>query len=98
MAMRGRDLREWRKRNRFSQEELRQGLNLASQHTLNSWEHPEKEVPPLVEHALCKLEVGRPKIPCQQGAVHTWLQADHPATSPARLHTNQAGRLFLEEG
>ena len=97
MAMRGRDLREWRKRNGFSQEELRQELKLASRQTLNSWEHPEKEVPPLVEHALCKLELGRPKIPRQQGAVHTWLQAGYPATSPARLHTNQAGRLLLEE-
>ncbi len=56
MAMRGRDLRKWRKRNGFSQEELRQELKLASRQTLNSWEHTEKEVPPLVEHALCKLE------------------------------------------
>jgi transcriptional regulator with XRE-family HTH domain len=55
--MRGRDLREWRKRNGFSQEKLRQELNLGSRQTLNSWEHPEKEVPPLVEHALCKLEL-----------------------------------------
>ena len=55
--MRGRDLREWRKRNGFSQENLRQELKLASRQTLNSWEHLEKEVPPLVEHALCKLEL-----------------------------------------
>ncbi len=54
--MRGRDLREWRERNGFSQEELRQELRLASRQTLNSWEHFEKEVPPLVERALCKLE------------------------------------------
>ena len=58
MAMRGSDLKEWRKRNRFSQEKLRQELNLASRQTLNSWEHPEKEVPPLVERALYKLEQG----------------------------------------
>ena len=51
MAMRGRDLRKWRKRNGFSQEELRQELKLASRQTLNSWEHTEKEVPPLVEQA-----------------------------------------------
>ncbi len=57
MAMRGRDLRKWRTRNGFSQEELRQELKLASRQTLNSWEHTEKEVPPLVEHALCKLEL-----------------------------------------
>ena len=57
MAMRGRDLREWRMRNGFSQEELRLELKLASRKTLNSWEHAEKAVPPLVEHALCKLEL-----------------------------------------
>ncbi len=56
MAMRGRDLREWRKRNGFSQEQLRLELKLASRQTLNSWEHLEREVPPLVEPALCKLE------------------------------------------
>ncbi len=55
MAMLGCDLREWRKRNGFSQEELRQELKLASRQTLNSWEHLETEVPPLVENALCKL-------------------------------------------
>ncbi len=57
MAMRGSDLREWRKRHGFSQEELRRKLKLASQLTLNSWEHPEKVVPPLVERALYKLEL-----------------------------------------
>ena len=57
IAMQGHDLREWRKRNGFSQEELRQKLKLASRLTLNSWEHPEKEVPPLVEYALGKLEL-----------------------------------------
>lgn len=56
MAMRGCDLREWRRRHRFSQEELRQKLNLASRQTLSSWELPEKEVPPLVERALYRLE------------------------------------------
>ena len=55
--MRGRDLREWRERNGFSQEALRQKLKLASRQTLNSWEHPEREVPPLVEHALGKIEL-----------------------------------------
>ncbi len=55
MAMLGRDLREWRKRNGFSQEKLRQELKLASRLTLNSWEHAEKEVPPHVERALGKL-------------------------------------------
>jgi len=54
--MRGRELREWRERNGFSQEELRQELKLASRQTLNSWEHHEGEVPPLVERALYKLE------------------------------------------
>lgn len=56
MAMRGCDLTEWRRRYRFSQEELRQELKLASRQTLKSWEHPEKEVPPLVERALYRLE------------------------------------------
>ena len=55
--MRGHDLREWRKRHGFSQEELRLELKLASRQTLISWEHSEKEVPPLVERALCKLEL-----------------------------------------
>ena len=54
--MRGRDLRDWRVRNGFSQEQLRQELRLASRQTLNSWEHLEKAVPPLVENALYKLE------------------------------------------
>ena len=55
--MRGRDLREWRERHGFSQEELRQELKLKSRQTLNSWEHPQNEVPPLVENALYKLEL-----------------------------------------
>ena len=54
--MRGHHLREWRKRHGFSQEELRLELKLRSRQTLNSWEHPENEVPPLVENALYKLE------------------------------------------
>ncbi len=57
MAMRGRDLREWRKRNGFSQEELRQELELGSRQTVSSWERPEKEVPRLVELALRALEI-----------------------------------------
>ncbi len=57
--MRGRDLRAWRERNGFSQEKLRQELKLASRQTLNSWEHLEKEVPPLVENALYRLELQR---------------------------------------
>lgn len=57
MAMRGRDLRDWRKRNGFSQEELRRELELGSRQTVSSWERPEKEVPRLVELALRALEL-----------------------------------------
>ena len=56
--MRGRDLREWRERHGLSQEELRRVLRLKSRGTLNSWEQPLSEVPPLVENALYKLELG----------------------------------------
>ncbi len=55
--MRVRDLRDWRKRNGFSQEELRQELGLGSRQTVSSWERPEKEVPRLVELALHALEL-----------------------------------------
>jgi transcriptional regulator with XRE-family HTH domain len=43
----------------FTQEELRRELRLASRQTLNSWEHPEREVPPLVERALYRLELDK---------------------------------------
>lgn len=55
--MYGRDLRAWRERNGLSQEDLRRRLKLASRLTLSSWEHAEKEVPPLVVRALSKLEM-----------------------------------------
>jgi transcriptional regulator with XRE-family HTH domain len=55
--MRGRDLREWRMRYGFTQEELRRELRLGSRQTLSSWELPEREVPPLVERALYRLEL-----------------------------------------
>ena len=58
LVMRGRDLREWRELYGFSQEELSRELKLKSRQTLTSWEHPHNEVPPLVENALYKLELG----------------------------------------
>ncbi len=57
MAMRGCDLREWRKRNGFTQDELRQELEIGSRQTVSSWERPENEVPRLVELALRALEL-----------------------------------------
>ena len=54
--MKGRDLREWRRRNGFSQEELKEELELGSRQTVSTWERPEREVPRLVQLALHALE------------------------------------------
>ncbi len=40
----------------------------------------------------------RPKIPCQQGAVHTWLEADMASPEIDVRFTPQSGRKWLWRG
>jgi hypothetical protein len=52
----GSELRDWRKRNRFTQDMLRGALGLGSRQTIISWEKSEEKIPRMVELALLALE------------------------------------------
>jgi DNA-binding XRE family transcriptional regulator len=52
----GCELREWRRRNRYTQEMLRMALNIGSRQTIVSWEQSEQPLSVLVELALLALE------------------------------------------
>ena len=54
--MRGIDLKDWRKRNRYSQEMLKSELGLGSRQTIISWEKSFEELPRLTQLALRALE------------------------------------------
>jgi transcriptional regulator with XRE-family HTH domain len=52
----GSELRDWRKRNRYTQDMLRGALGLGSRQTIISWEKSEEKIPRMVELALLALE------------------------------------------
>jgi DNA-binding XRE family transcriptional regulator len=53
--MRGIDLKEWRQRNRYTQEALMHELGVRSRQTMISWERSDK-LPRIVELAIQALE------------------------------------------
>jgi DNA-binding XRE family transcriptional regulator len=54
--MRGLELREWRKRNGYTQEMLRMALQIGSRQTIISWEKSEDPVARPIQLALLALE------------------------------------------
>jgi DNA-binding XRE family transcriptional regulator len=54
--MLGTELREWRKRNRMTQDMLRMDLDLGSRQTIITWEKSDQPLPRIVELALLALE------------------------------------------
>ena len=54
--MLGAELRDWRKRNRYTQDMLRMALELGSRQTIISWEKSTAHVPRTIELALLALE------------------------------------------
>lgn len=54
--MLGIDLPHWRKRNRFTQDNLREALGVKSRQTIITWEKSETPIPRTVELALLALE------------------------------------------
>jgi DNA-binding XRE family transcriptional regulator len=54
--MRGIDLKEWRKRHKYSQEMLMNELGLGSRQTIVTWEKSSDELPRLTQLALIALE------------------------------------------
>lgn len=54
--MRGPDLKNWRKKHGFSQEELKLELGISSRQTISTWENTEKKISRLLELALIALE------------------------------------------
>jgi transcriptional regulator with XRE-family HTH domain len=52
----GSELRDWRKRNRYTQDMLRLALELGSRQTIITWEKSEARIPLTVELALLALE------------------------------------------
>jgi DNA-binding XRE family transcriptional regulator len=54
--MLGSELREWRRRNRFTQDMLRMALDLGSRQTVISWEKSDERIPRIIELALMALE------------------------------------------
>lgn len=56
-AMKGNELPEWRKRNRYlRQEDLMKELNIKSRGTISAWENSDDELPRTVQLALMALE------------------------------------------
>ena len=56
LRMVGTDLPDWRKRNRFTQDTLREALGVKSRQTIITWEKSEAPIPRTVELALLALE------------------------------------------
>lgn len=54
--MNGAELREWRKRNGYSQDELMKELGIRSRQTISSWENSNDELSRMLELALNALE------------------------------------------
>ncbi|UWU75926.1 hypothetical protein N2603_39310 [Bradyrhizobium huanghuaihaiense] len=75
--MTGSELREWRKRNRFTQDMLRENLNLGSRQTIITWEKSEAPIPRTVELALLALEYLPEK--CRKMDGHRFTAAELPA-------------------
>lgn len=54
--MRGIDLKDWRKRHRYSQEALMMELGVHSRQTISTWENSPDELPRITQLALWALE------------------------------------------
>ena len=54
--MRGPDLKDWRKRQGFSQDDLMRELGISSRQTISTWENSDKELSRMLELALIALE------------------------------------------
>ncbi len=53
----GRDIREWRKRNKYhTQADLQQELRIKSRGTVSAWENSDKPIPRILYLALMALE------------------------------------------
>lgn len=55
--MTGKEIKEWRKRNKYSQAQLQSELGLKSRSTISSLENQETQVPRSIELALAALEI-----------------------------------------
>jgi DNA-binding XRE family transcriptional regulator len=75
--MTGSELKEWRKRNRYTQDMLRENLNLGSRQTIITWEKSESPIPRTVELALLALE-HLPAL-CRTMDGHRYTAAELPA-------------------
>ncbi len=60
-AMKGQDLKEWRKRNGYTQERLREDLELGSRQTIITWEKSPKDLSRMLQLALKMLESEPPR-------------------------------------
>jgi len=56
--MHGNELKEWRKRNKYTQDALRIALGLGSRQTIITWEASEDRLPLMTQLALAALEHG----------------------------------------
>jgi transcriptional regulator with XRE-family HTH domain len=74
--MLGSDIREWRKRNRYTQDMLRMALELGSRQTIISWEKSNVRIPRMVEFALLALEHLPEK--CRKVDGHRFTAAELP--------------------
>jgi DNA-binding XRE family transcriptional regulator len=104
--MLGTDLRDWRKRNRFTQDTLREALGVKSRQTIITWEKSTEPLPRTVELALLALEHlpemarkidGRryqaAELPTVRGNV--WVEREYPGRKepiPLRESDFQASR------
>ena len=81
--IRGTELREWRKRNGYTQEELMLELGLGSRQTIITWEKSESPIPRTVELALLALE----HLPglCRTMDGHRYTAAELPSVR-ANVH------------
>jgi DNA-binding XRE family transcriptional regulator len=86
--IRGVELKDWRKRNGYTQEMLRMALGIGSRQTVISWEQSEEPLAPIVELALMALE----HLPERCSVV-----AGHRASAvEQRQHRNRVKQLHRE--
>jgi DNA-binding XRE family transcriptional regulator len=88
--MLGTELPEWRKRNRFTQDTLRDALGVKSRQTIITWEKSAGSLPRTVELALLALEhlpekcrtVDGHRYTAAEAPVvreHVWAEREYPA-------------------
>jgi DNA-binding XRE family transcriptional regulator len=86
--MTGTDLKEWRSRNSYTQEQLRISLGIKSRQTVINWEKSEDKLPRMLQLSLLALELFPDKV-YRDGGIRS-------ARSEYKFSRNRGNSLYLD--